>query len=418
MRHFSRYLLLGFLLLGTCQIAPCQSVAKPSEKPLNQPGEDADFQRYLNSGRISVVAFYANWCPSCRSWMPFLDAVNTYFPDMQVLFMDIGEWDAPVTEKYDVTSVPHFKIYDRAARLIVEGPDAKDWLRQAIRQRFEARARGNYRLGGESATLNANTAPRSVTTRPKSNGRTAPARTTGVAAPREKIESTGPLPTVNQIVERYIAALGGAKAAANFTTRSAKGNVNISKLGRGSFTTQAKAPNKVAITIDIPDVGVIKKGFNGAAGWIQNPRSGTRSATQAELATLKRDADFYSLSSLKARYPKMKLLGVSKIGYREAYVIEASPTAGHPERLYFSKDLGLLIRWDAVLASGGLKKAAEIYLDDWTDVDGIKMPFTVTQLLPGLSIVFSFTEVKHDVQLNDAVFNKPDTRVVSIRGRR
>lgn len=46
-----------------------------------------------------------------------------------------------------------------------------------------------------------------------------------------------------------------------------------------------------------------------------------------------------------------------------------------------------------------MKHFAEVYLDDWTDVDGIKMPFTITQLFPRLSIVFSFNEVKHGVQM-------------------
>lgn len=50
---------------------------------------------------------------------------------------------------------------------------------------------------------------------------------------------------------------------------------------------------------------------------------------------------------------------------------------------------------DAVLIAG-VKNVAEIFLDDWTEVDGIKMPFTVTQLLPWLSLVFSFSEVKHE----------------------
>jgi thiol-disulfide isomerase/thioredoxin/outer membrane lipoprotein-sorting protein len=416
--RFYRYFTCVLLLLTLWQVSPCQKFAKPAEKPLNRPGEDADFQRYLNSGRISVVAFYADWCPSCRSWAPILDAVNTYFPDMQVLFMDIGEWDTPVTEQYGFQSIPHFKIYDGAGRSIVEGSAAKDWLRQQIKARFQARARGEYRFNGDPGSVKFNDAARSVTTRPPKGAAGTRSRASSVPSAREKIDSTGQLPSVDQVITRYFEALGKTSGAAKFSTRTGTGKVEISKLGRGSFTTHAKAPNKVAVIIEIPEVGVIKQGFNGATGWIQNPRSSPRPATEAELVILKRDADIDSLSSLKARYPKMKLLGVSKIGYREAYVVEAKPQAGHPERLYFSKENGLLIRWDAVLVAGDVKDLAEIYLDDWTEVDGIKMPFTVTQLLPGLSLVFSFSEVKHDVQLNDDVFNRPRTKVVSLSNRR
>jgi thiol-disulfide isomerase/thioredoxin len=411
MKYFSRYFLCALLLLSSWQVSLCQSVAKPTDKPLNQPGEDADFQRYLTSGRTSVVAFYADWCPSCRSWAPILDAVNTYFPDMQVLFMDIGEWDTPVTEKYDVQSVPHFKIYNGVGSLIVEGPAAKDWLRQAIAQRLEARARGANRLNGPPTRLNVNAAARSVTTRPRTGTTKAQSRTTNGGLSRgERIESTGPLPSVDQVINRYVEVLGGINAVGKFQSRSAKGKVSISTLGRGSFVTYAKAPNKVLTTIEIPEVGVLKQGFNGATGWTQTPRSGVRAASAAELDTLKRDAVFHNLITLRSRFAQMRILGIAKIGYREAYVLEGKPAAGDPEKLYFSKDNGLLIRWDAVLNAVGVRTVAEVYLDDWTDVDGIKVPFTVTQLFPRLSIVYSLNEVKHDVQINDVVFNKPGTR--------
>jgi len=417
MKNVSRYLVCALLLLTTAQVSPAQNPAKPTEKPLNRPGEDTDFQRYLNSGRVSVVAFYADWCPSCRSWAPILDAVNTSFPDMQVLFMDIGEWDTPVAKKYGVESIPHFKIYDQSARPIVEGPAAKEWLRQAIGERLEARAKGTYRLSGQPAALNVSGATRSVTTRPKSNSRTTWARVPEVATRREKIESTGPLPSVDQLIERYVDAVGGQDAAGKFTTRSAKGKVSVSTMGRGSFATYAKAPNKVVTTIELPELGVIKQGFNGAVGWSQSARTGVRPAVGAELAALKRDADFHSLLRLKANYPQLRLLGVSKIGFREAFVVEAKPRGGEAERLYFSKENGLIMRWDAVRAAMGVRTAAEIYLDDWKDVDGIKMPFTITQSFPGLSLVFTFDEVKHNVEVSDAVFNRPTTKLRAVTRR-
>lgn len=419
MKNVSRYLLYALLLLTTAQVSPSQSPAKPTQKPLNRPGEDADFQRYLTSGRVSVVAFYADWCPSCRSWAPILDAVNTHFPDMQVLFMDIGEWDTPITEKYGVKSIPHFKIYDQSARLVVEGPAANEWLRQAIGQRLEAKARGTYRLSGQPAALNVSDAARSVTIRPTSNRNTARARASGFLTARsEKIESTGPLPSVDQLIDRYVEAVGGKNAALKLNTRSAKGKVRISTMGRGSFATYAKAPNKVVTTIELPELGVIKQGFNGAVGWSQSARTGVRPAVGAELAALKRDADFHSLLSLKANYPQMRVLGISKIGFREAYVIEAKPRGGEAERLYFSKENGLIIRWDAVRASLGVRTAAEIYLDDWKDVDGTKMPFTITQSFPGLSLFFTFDEVKHNVEVADAVFNRPTTQSNAVTRRR
>ena len=105
---------------------------KPSAKPLNRPGQDADFRSYFTPERISIVYFYADWCPACRGLTPVMDAINAQVPDMQVLFMDIGDWNTPVTQQYGVTSVPHLKIYDKSGNLVAEGRAARDWLQQAM----------------------------------------------------------------------------------------------------------------------------------------------------------------------------------------------------------------------------------------------------------------------------------------------
>jgi len=101
---------------------------KPSAKPLNRPGQDADFRSYLNQGRITIVYFYADWCPACRGLSPIMDAINRQIPDMQVLFMDIEDWNTPVTREYGITSVPYLRIYDPGGNLLATGREAKDWL--------------------------------------------------------------------------------------------------------------------------------------------------------------------------------------------------------------------------------------------------------------------------------------------------
>jgi endonuclease YncB( thermonuclease family)/thiol-disulfide isomerase/thioredoxin len=112
-----------------------RSSPKPSLKPLNRPGQDADFMSYFSPERISIVYFYADWCPACRGLSPVMDAINAQVPDMQVLFMDIGDWNTPVTQRYNITSVPHLKIYDKGGNLVAEGRSANTWLQQAMAER-------------------------------------------------------------------------------------------------------------------------------------------------------------------------------------------------------------------------------------------------------------------------------------------
>lgn len=112
------------------------TLAKPSAKPLNTPGEDLDFRAYLNQGRFSIVYFYADWCPTCRQLSPAMDAINARMSDMQVLFMNIGDWNTPITQQYGINFVPYLKIYDKSGNLIVEGHAARSWLEQTLRERM------------------------------------------------------------------------------------------------------------------------------------------------------------------------------------------------------------------------------------------------------------------------------------------
>jgi endonuclease YncB( thermonuclease family)/thiol-disulfide isomerase/thioredoxin len=110
--------------------------AKPTAKPLNSPGLDYDFSPYLTQGRVSIVYFYADWCPACRALSPSMDQINSKVPDMQVLFMNIEDWNTPVTQRYGISYVPYLKIYDKSGNLVVEGRSARAWLQEALRERM------------------------------------------------------------------------------------------------------------------------------------------------------------------------------------------------------------------------------------------------------------------------------------------
>jgi len=108
---------------------------KPSGRPLNKPGLDFNFYPYLNQGRVTIVYFYADWCPACRETNPVMDEINRRIPDMQVLFMNIGDWNTPVAQQYGVSFVPYFRIYDKNGDLAASGKAAHGWLQAALRER-------------------------------------------------------------------------------------------------------------------------------------------------------------------------------------------------------------------------------------------------------------------------------------------
>ncbi len=58
----------------------------------------------------------------------------------------------------------------------------------------------------------------------------------------------------------------------------------------------------------------------------------------------KREADFYEPLNLKQEYSRVEVLGVEKVGARDAYAVRGFPTGDNPETLYFDTQSGLLLR--------------------------------------------------------------------------
>ena len=216
------------------------------------------------------------------------------------------------------------------------------------------------------------------------------------------------MPSVDQIIEKSIQATGGKAAHDKLTSRVAKGSFEIPSMGVGGpIEAYAKAPNKIITIINIEGFGVVQQGFDGAVGWSSDPQSGMRVMEGAELAATKREADFYGNNKIKEYFPKMTLKGKDKVGDHEVYVIDAVAVEGTPETFYFDTQSGLLLRNDSERETPQGKMKVQVYMEDYKDVDGIKMPFTMRQNTDAMNFVIKFTEIKHNVAIEDAKLKKP-----------
>ena len=218
------------------------------------------------------------------------------------------------------------------------------------------------------------------------------------------IQASGSLPTLDEVLAKYLEAMGGAAAIDKVTSRVIKGSLDVVGVSRGgSFETYAQAPNKITTTMQAHPVGTVKTGYNGRTGWARTA-AGLRTLKSFELAALQREADFYGQFRLKTVFPKITLSGMSKIGYREVYVLDLEPSSGQTDRLYLDAKTYLPVRSNTAMTLGANSAPVEIYLDDWRDVDGIKYPFSMSQSFPKMTLMFTVKEIKHNVQIDPKVF--------------
>lgn len=218
-------------------------------------------------------------------------------------------------------------------------------------------------------------------------------------------------PSVDEILARYVAAIGGRAAISKHTTKISKGTLEVVGVTTdGTAESYAKSPNKYFSIINIPGYGEIRRCFDGQAGWISGPEAGIQPLAGQDLSTTRRDADFYQALDLKKLYPVLVLKGKEDVGTWPAYVIEANSGDGTIRHMYFDVSSGLLVRNVDETQTAQSPDIVESFLEDYREVEGVKLPFTVRQVHNKLILIVRISDVKMNQPIDDAKFAKPAPR--------
>ena len=109
--------------------APAAVVAGRSQQvKVISHGAQVDIAQHLALGNVTVVDFYADWCPACRQLSPSLEQLARTDPEIALRKIDNVNWKTAVARQYHVGSIPQVNIYNRAGRLVgtVVGTDIGD----------------------------------------------------------------------------------------------------------------------------------------------------------------------------------------------------------------------------------------------------------------------------------------------------
>jgi len=219
--------------------------------------------------------------------------------------------------------------------------------------------------------------------------------------------SAAPLPSVDQILNRYMDAVGGRSAWLKLTSRVTTGTIDVSPANvSGTIELSEKAPDRILSEIRISGI-LFRQGFDGTVGWSDDPQNGLREETGAELDEARRDADFYHPLDLRKLYEKLTVVDMEKVNDRDAYKVEAEVPDNAPDEIYFEVASGLPTR---VLnhrhTPQGVIDFVEDF-DDYREVDGIKRPYIIRETSGEQLLTIHVTQVRHNVLLDDSVFTKP-----------
>ena len=103
----------------------------------------------------------------------------------------------------------------------------------------------------------------------------------------------------------------------------------------------------------------------------------------------------------------MRVLGKEKVGDRDAFVVGATSRDDSREKLYFDAETGLLLRRYLTFKTALGSIPEVIDFADYKDVDGIKLPFTISWSRMPFTSTTRFVEIKLNVPVDDAKFDMP-----------
>ena len=229
--------------------------------------------------------------------------------------------------------------------------------------------------------------------------------------PDQMVKEGPDKPTVDQVLDRYLQAVGGAQRLAAVTSFTAKGTYKgFSDIDKNAFEIFAKAPNLRATIVHTPN-GDSTSVFDGRAAWNAAPATDSPVSVLelagGDLDGARLDAELAFPAQIKQALKQWRVAYPATIDDKDMQVLQGTIDGRYPVNLYFDSKTGLLTRLVRYADSPIGLSPTQIDYSDYRDVSGVKMPFrqTVTWL-DGRALI-ELTQVQANAAIAASRFAKP-----------
>jgi hypothetical protein len=215
------------------------------------------------------------------------------------------------------------------------------------------------------------------------------------------------LPSVEDVLERYVAATGGRDALLRHKSMTLHGygqapakNVRVEGV---LYTKDGKMLQKSTF----PGGKVELSGYDGETAWDLDAGGKVTIHEGDEVKTIARDADMYYHLHVLNYFRTMKVVDVKEFNSRPCYHLKGVNNWGRTNEQFYDKENGLLLGYAFNTAWRGGKGDATETFEDYKDFGGVLMPVKDTSRDGGDVSVFTITSVTYD-DVDDGVFGLPE----------
>lgn len=223
------------------------------------------------------------------------------------------------------------------------------------------------------------------------------------------------LPPAQQLVQRYVQAIGGRDALLAPRTTRTRGTFEMPASGlTGELEVLAGKPNRVATRVTIPGLGEIRNGYDGTTGWSVDPMMGARLLSEAELAAAREQADPMAAVRDPSVFTSMTTVEQTAMGGQACYKVRLVWKSGRESFDCYAVDSGLLVGSITNQESPMGTMSVTTLVSDYKNFGGVRMPTRMTQEAMGQQQVMTITSVEFDV-VDDAAFALP-AEIAALKG--
>ena len=221
-----------------------------------------------------------------------------------------------------------------------------------------------------------------------------------------------PTLTVDELMAKVVAAMGGEAALRKHRTMRAVADVDLLHQGvSGEAVIYARAPNAAAQEVTLTalgkKIGSYREFFDGAEGGEEGSFMPFDPKTGKELEEARIGSDFYSPLNWKTLFRKAEIKKMSKVDGEDAYVVVLTPEKGSAVTQYVSARTFLPLRTDTIATSDTISMPVTETYSDYRSVDGVMVPFRrVSNSAAMGDTVLKLREVKFNVPVPEEAFRR------------
>ena len=228
-------------------------------------------------------------------------------------------------------------------------------------------------------------------------------------APDDLFQQAPGAPKPDDVLDKYIQAVGGADRVAKLTSYVGKGSATLFGGGfKSPVELYVKAPNQRTLIIH-QELGDKTMTFDGRSGWLASAVTPVpvMDLTGGELGGSRLEAELSLPGRIKQALTQWRARLPEEIAGKSVNVLQGTGTGGFTATLYFDTETGLLRRVVRYANSAMGRVPTQFDYEDYREVAGVKGPFKWTFAWVSGRDVVELTDVQPNVAIDAAKFGKP-----------